>query len=773
MKKRFITLVTALALILGMAVTASAGFMDIYDSETAVAAAALESMGIVTGTATSIYSPNNTLTRAEFATLAVRAMGLEDKVTGSAAKTLFSDVTPGKWFTGYVNLAYTEGIINGYGNGRFGPDDSVTYGQVATILLRILGYTETEIGRVWPGDYVNYANDLGLPGSLKLSANASVNRGQAAILLYNTLKEPKNGSPSAYYETMNGVVSVDNAIVLDNNATSGGVGGYLMVCSVGELDAAVKYYKQKNTVSDTLVGNIGKLLLDGAGRVVGFLPDGEGYKNVTVSSATLSGITAKNGETIRITGGASVISGGSVYRYNTTGYLEVDKQSGKSVRLYYDDNGAVSHIYITAGTASGDTLAAVAETFTSANELARVLGISGNNYDVVKNGVPAGKSDLTQYDVAYYDAATNTMYASDYKISGVIAAASPSVGAAQTITVGGVALDVLECAWDSLKTFKLGSNVTLLLTDDNKVAAAYSTSTVRAPMLGVLSADGSSVTLCGSGVTFSGVVNASKLNYGALVRVSISSATVTCSALSRTTISGSVNVKAMTVGGLTLAPGAEIYENAADNTAVYSLRGELGTPSSDMTDIYWTGTLPASSVVYHHTNELGQIDVLLLRDVTGSSYDYGKITTYTGKSGVNLGGALGDAYNDAAAVTNAANPTGSAKYIHPLVTVTDGYGGLATGYHDSGNMAVKKASALNSASVTRGSFHQSGDDWLVAASSYEIPVGFNVQVFIRSTSSWQSGEAALMTALNSDMPLTVYYDRTLTTGAQVRIIVVG
>jgi len=159
--------------------------------------------------------------------------------------------------------------------------------------------------------------------------------------------------------------------------------------------------------------------------------------------------------------------------------------------------------------------------------------------------------------------------------------------------------------------------------------------------------------------------------------------------------------------------------------------------------------------------------------VTGSSYEYGKITDYKSAQGVNLGGALGPAYNDAAAVTNTANPAGSSKYMHPLMTITEGYGGLAVGYYDNTNMAVKKAVTLSSATADSGSFHQSGNDWWVAAAGYEIPVADKVEVYIRSTSSWQSGEAALLTALGSGMELTVYYDRTLTTGAQVRIIVVG
>ncbi|NLB29409.1 MAG: S-layer homology domain-containing protein [Clostridiales bacterium] len=294
MKKRIFALLAVFALLPGSAGSASAGFTDISDSETAMAAAALESMGIVAGTGTDIYSPSGALTRAELAPLAVRAMGLEDRAGSHAAKTLFSDVTPGKWYTGYVNLAYSEGIINGYGNGKFGPDDNVTCGQAATVLLRMLGYTESEIGMSWPNDYVSFANDLGLAGSLSLSANCAVSRGQAAILFYNAVKEPVSGSSRPYYETVGGVASVESAIVLGNNATWDSDSGYLTACLTGEAEAAIKYYRQKTTVPDTLVVSIGKLLMNSAGQVIGFLPDGLDLQARLAAAADYAVISKKS-----------------------------------------------------------------------------------------------------------------------------------------------------------------------------------------------------------------------------------------------------------------------------------------------------------------------------------------------------------------------------------------------------------------------------------------------------------------------------------------------
>ena len=264
---------------------------------------------------------------------------------------------------------------------------------------------------------------------------------------------------------------------------------------------------------------------------MGFVP-GEGEaRDVTIGSATASTLTASNGSSYRISSGAVVLSGSETYDYSTSGYLQLNSRAGSSVRLFADDTGAIRYLYLSSGTTSASQ-AAVADTSSAASSLARALGISGRSYAITKNGAAASSGDLAEYDVAYYDAATGTMRASDYKVTGYISAASPNVTAAETITVAGCEFPVLESAWESLAGFRIGDAVTLLLTDDGKVAGACAPSEVRADMVGILSEDGRSVTLCDSGVT----ITASTIDYeedmlGSLVWVSSSSsATLRCTA---------------------------------------------------------------------------------------------------------------------------------------------------------------------------------------------------------------------------------------------------
>ncbi len=769
MKKRCLSLALCLLVCLSaLPAPAQAAFSDISDAETAVAAAALQGMGVVSGTSSSTFDPDSTLTRAQVCAMAVNAAGLSSKVSTYARRTLFSDVPASSWYNGYVNLAYSEGLVNGNGDGTFSPDRSVTYGELATILLRMLGYTSAEIGSVWPLDYTGFCDDLGLSDGLDLGAYDTVTRGEAAILLYRALKTEINGSEQPYYETIEGVASTEEAIVLDIDASYGGSSGLLMVYSLDSGDGIV-YYTQKNTQSDALEGYLGVLLFNSSGQVIGFLPEDGGYLDLTIGSATASTLTDSSGTSYRISSGAVVISGGETYDYSTSGYLQLNGRKGRTVRLYYADDGSVAYLYLSGGTASSSE-AAVATT-SSASSIARTLGISGSSYTITKNGAAADSDDIAQYDVGYYDAATATLRVSDYRVTGYLSEASPSITAATTVTLAGYTFDVLECAWETLSDFAAGDRVTLLLTDDCKVAAVYAPSEISAEMVGVLSEDGQSVTLSGSGITLTAdSISCDEDDWGTLVTVSATSATrLRCSTVSDSSSSGRLNLAEGTLGSVELAPSFAVYEWSGSGY-VYSLEGTRGVSSSDFDAITYTDTIASSDISYYHTNSAGQVDILLLEDVTGNCYEYGKLTLYTGSEGINLGSGNMEAYNNAAVLTNSGGST--SKFLCTLSASGGSFVGLAMGRYSG---SYEKAAALTKLTkltgATSGDFFQEDGDWYVEADGQEYPVSELVQVLFDGSEAWLEGETGLTTALADDYELTLYYDRDPDQGGQIRIIV--
>jgi len=107
---------------------ANAGFSDVSDGEQA-AVLALAARGIVGGMGDGTFCPERTMTRAQFATIVVRALGLEPK-DGDG----FSDVPDGQWYAAYVGTAAAYGIIHGRGDGLFDPEGTITR-QEAGIML--------------------------------------------------------------------------------------------------------------------------------------------------------------------------------------------------------------------------------------------------------------------------------------------------------------------------------------------------------------------------------------------------------------------------------------------------------------------------------------------------------------------------------------------------------------------------------------------------------------------------------------------------------------
>lgn len=109
--------------------------VDFEDIENHWAMDSINDMGarmITAGVSDSVFEPERDMTRAEFASVVVRALGL-DKGLGSKS---FSDVSPSAWYCGYIQTASGYGIVNGYGDGSFRPENTITREQAMTMIAR-------------------------------------------------------------------------------------------------------------------------------------------------------------------------------------------------------------------------------------------------------------------------------------------------------------------------------------------------------------------------------------------------------------------------------------------------------------------------------------------------------------------------------------------------------------------------------------------------------------------------------------------------------------
>ena len=148
------------------------------------------------GTGEGRFSPDLTTSRAMIVTILYRLEG-SPAVTGG---TSFADVTAGQWYSDGVAWASANGIVTGYSNGSFGPNDTITREQMAAILYRYARYkgydlsARADLGSYsdavqvssYAADAMGWAVGSGLitgTSGTTLSPAGSATRAQAAVIL--------------------------------------------------------------------------------------------------------------------------------------------------------------------------------------------------------------------------------------------------------------------------------------------------------------------------------------------------------------------------------------------------------------------------------------------------------------------------------------------------------------------------------------------------------------------------------------------------------------
>lgn len=190
--------------VLPMPITApGTTFEDITFSPNIAAIEALASRGIINGRSKKSFAPDANMTRAEFATIITRGLGLIEEDT-----KVFSDVSSDKWYAGYIGTANKYGIVNGIGEGKFNPEGTITRQEAATMVARAAALcgldtkmSNAEIRDVLAQfeDYVTvadwamesmafcYKKDILSDSALKVEPKVQIQRSEIAQMLFNML----------------------------------------------------------------------------------------------------------------------------------------------------------------------------------------------------------------------------------------------------------------------------------------------------------------------------------------------------------------------------------------------------------------------------------------------------------------------------------------------------------------------------------------------------------------------------------------------------------
>ncbi len=198
--KKTLALVLVLAMMFSLCITASADFTDADEITYTEAVEVLAMIGVIEGMPDGSYGAKEGLTRAQAATIITRLLGAEDYAI--ATKGEFADVPASHWAAGAISFCVEAGIVSGYGDGNFGPEDALTGYQWAKMLLCALGYnadSENMNGAAWQINVAKLAKAEGLfTGNLKADKTVAATREEAALYAFNllpaTIVEYKGGS---------------------------------------------------------------------------------------------------------------------------------------------------------------------------------------------------------------------------------------------------------------------------------------------------------------------------------------------------------------------------------------------------------------------------------------------------------------------------------------------------------------------------------------------------------------------------------------------------
>ena len=302
---------------------------------------------------------------------------------------------------------------------------------------------------------------------------------------------------------------------------------------------------------------------------------------------------------------------------------------------------------------------------------------------VYRNDKVSESGELNKYDVYYYSESLQTVWIYTRRAAGRITAVSPSASAPTAVTVAGTSYQLGSSAVaskiSSLNGGGVGEVVTLLLGMDNEVADVITGEEADSVFYGVVQTANRSLVedngadvlqkisvMCTDGIIRT--VNIDKsLNYptGWLVEISVTPEGEQVTAIESKSVSGTINDTATALGDYALADDVQILDTTSEGLA--------GTVRPSRI----AGTkLNALTVRYYTLNEQGQIDRLILNDVTGDLWKYGVLDDVKNLA-VNASSILGtltgsgSSGSGSSSSGNSSSSSGSTGSTTNTTTVTD------------------------------------------------------------------------------------------------------
>ncbi|AFY73060.1 putative S-layer protein [Synechococcus sp. PCC 7502] len=243
----------------------SSNFNDIRGYWAEQYVTSLADRSIIGGFPDGTFKPSADITRAQFAAIAVKAFNL----SSSSNNSNFNDVSPNYWASSAISAVSNSGLVTGFPDGTFRPEDRITRAQALVILAKALGnrfspnpnelnrYSDRDAVPDWAADSVSKAASARIianfPDSSRIAPNNLATRGEVAALIYQTIfRLGDRNLPAITIGTLDSssvpVTSNLNINRIETNINS------RQVLSAGDELVVTIYATPRATASFTLVG---------------------------------------------------------------------------------------------------------------------------------------------------------------------------------------------------------------------------------------------------------------------------------------------------------------------------------------------------------------------------------------------------------------------------------------------------------------------------------------------------------------------------------------
>lgn len=220
MKKRLLPALLAAVMILTLLPAALAAPAPVED-----VAQVLAALDIMTGDQYGNLMLDRTVTRAEFTKLSVAASPMGKNVGAATTVSPYPDVPYTAWEAPYVEAAVAAGLVKGNLYGYFEPEREITLKEGVTIVLRLLGYADSDFSGVWPTGQMTLYRNLDLDEGIAIGPDSNMTRQDAMYLFYNLLTaQTKQGQTylNLLGHSLNAAGEIDR-VALINSAMNGPV----------------------------------------------------------------------------------------------------------------------------------------------------------------------------------------------------------------------------------------------------------------------------------------------------------------------------------------------------------------------------------------------------------------------------------------------------------------------------------------------------------------------------------------------------------------------